>query len=97
MEKKYFAYVLKCSDGTYYSGYTTDIKKREDTHNKGKGAKYTRSRLPVSMVYFEQFSTKSEAMSREYHLKQLSHKEKEKIFFDYELTNGDNNNIINKH
>lgn len=83
MEKKYYAYILSCADGTYYSGYTTDLIRREKTHNSGKGAKYTRSRLPVKIVYFEEFSTKSEALKREYELKQLSHKEKETIVFSF--------------
>ena len=83
MEKKYYAYILSCADGTYYSGYTTDLEKREKTHNSGKGAKYTRSRLPVKVVYFEEFSSKSEALKREYELKQLSHKAKETIVFEF--------------
>lgn len=83
MEKKYYAYILSCADGTYYSGYTTDLERREKTHNSGKGAKYTRSRLPVKVVYFEEFSSKSEALKREYELKQLSHKAKEKIVFEF--------------
>lgn len=76
MEKKYYAYILSCADGTLYSGYTTNIEKREKTHNSGKGAKYTRSRLPVKVVYFEKFTSKSEALKREYAFKQLSHKDK---------------------
>ena len=83
MEKKYYAYILSCADGTYYSGYTTDLERREKTHNSGKGAKYTRSRLPVKVVYFEEFSSKSEALKREYELKQLSHKAKETIVFAF--------------
>jgi len=75
----YYAYISLCADGTYYCGYTTDLEKREKTHNGGKGAKYTRSRLPVKIVYHEEFSTKSEALSREWHLKKLSHTEKEKL------------------
>lgn len=75
-EIKYFVYIVVCSDFTLYTGYTTDLEKRVATHNKGKGAKYTRSRLPVSLVYDEEFDTKSEAMKREYQIKQLSRQEK---------------------
>ena len=74
-----YAYILKCSDGTYYCGWTTHPEERVATHNAGKGAKYTRSRLPVEMVYCESFATKEEAMSREWHLKRLSRTEKERL------------------
>lgn len=65
MENKAYFYVLKCADGSLYTGYTTDLDKRLLTHNQGKGAKYTRSRLPVSLLYCEPFSSKQEAMSAE--------------------------------
>jgi len=71
--------MLRCSDNSIYTGYTTDLKKRLDTHNKGKGAKYTRTRLPVDLLYFEEFSTKSSALKREYAIKQLSKKQKENM------------------
>lgn len=77
--KHYYTYILSCSDGTYYTGYTDDPEKRLQTHNSGKGAKYTRSRLPVEMVHLEEFETKSEAMSREAKIKQLTRKEKEEL------------------
>ena len=73
---KHYAYIVECADGTYYCGYTNDLEKRIETHNRGKGAKYTRPRLPVVLVYFEEFETKEEAMSREWHLKQLTHAQK---------------------
>ncbi len=76
---KHYSYILKCADGSYYCGYTNDLEKRIEKHNQGKGAKYTRARLPVALVYFEEFDTKEEAMSREWHLKQLTHKEKEAL------------------
>ena len=79
MEEKHFAYILECADGTYYTGYTNDLEKRVATHNAGKGGKYTRARLPVSLVYHECFDTKNEAMSREWAIKQLSRKEKENL------------------
>lgn len=78
-EKKYYVYMLRCCDNSIYSGYTNDLKKRVKVHNSGKGAKYTRAHLPVELVYFEEFYTKSEAMQREYELKQYSHKQKEML------------------
>ena len=68
--------MLRCSDSTFYSGYTTDPRQRASVHNRGKGAKYTRSRLPVTLVYQESFATKSEALKREAAFKKLSHAEK---------------------
>lgn len=69
-----------CNDGTYYTGYAVDLLKRISVHNNGKtGAKYTKMRRPVTLVYSEQFHTKSEAMKREYAIKQLSHGEKKQL------------------
>lgn len=76
MKKKNYTYIVECSDGSLYTGWTNDIKKRIQTHNQGKGAKYTRTRLPVRLVYKEEFQTKQEAMKREYQIKHLSRKEK---------------------
>ena len=72
-------YILECKDGTLYTGWTNDMAKRLKTHNEGKGAKYTRARLPVTLAYYEAFETKEEAMRREWEIKQLSRKEKEKL------------------
>lgn len=72
-----YTYILKCADGTYYTGWTTDLEKRLKVHNKGTGAKYTKARLPVSLVYHEEYESKSEAMKREYAIKQMTRKEKE--------------------
>jgi putative endonuclease len=69
-------YVLRCADGTLYTGWTNDLGERVRTHNAGKGGKYTRARLPVELVYFEEYETKEEAMSREWHLKRLTRAEK---------------------
>ena len=80
----YYAYIVECADGTYYCGYTNNLEKRIDTHNKGKGAKYTRPRLPVALVYFEEFDSKEKAMSREWHLKQLTHAEKRALAQGFE-------------
>ena len=65
----YFTYILKCFDGTFYTGFTTDLNKRLSTHNSGNGAKYTRSRLPCELIYFETFSSKSDALKRESFIK----------------------------
>ena len=73
---KYYAYMLRCADGSIYSGYSTDPSRRAAMHNSGRGAKYTRSRLPVELVFTECFSTKSEALKREAALKKLGHAEK---------------------
>lgn len=75
----YFAYILRCADNSLYCGYTTDPIAREKTHNSAKGAKYTRSRLPVKLVYVEKYADKSSALKREAALKRLSHAEKEKL------------------
>ena len=74
-----YTYIVECADGTLYCGWTNDLEKRLLDHNDGKGAKYTRSRLPVKLVYFEEFDTKEEAMSREWHIKELSREEKLKL------------------
>ena len=71
--------MVRCNDNSIYSGFAVDPFKRLEVHNSGKGAKYTRSRLPVQLVYFEEFETKSEALKREYEWKQYTHIEKEKI------------------
>ena len=75
----YFAYIIRCADNSLYCGYTTDPIAREKTHNSAKGAKYTRSRLPVKLVYVEEYADKSSALKREAALKRLSHVEKEKL------------------
>lgn len=74
-----FTYILECADGTLYTGYTTDMEKRLATHNSGKASKYTRCRLPVKLVYLEECKDKETAMSREWHIKQLSRGEKLKL------------------
>ncbi len=71
-----YTYILKCADETLYCGWTNDLEKRLEAHNSGKGAKYTRSRLPVELIYYEEFETKEEAMSREYYIKKLPREKK---------------------
>ena len=68
----YYTYIAKCADNSLYCGYTDNIENRERMHNLGKGAKYTRSRLPLKIVYYEEFETKSEALKREYAIKKLT-------------------------
>lgn len=75
----HFAYFVRCSDGSLYAGYTNDLDKRLATHNAGTGAKYTRARLPVVLVYFEEFTSKSEAMKREWEFKQMQREDKERL------------------
>lgn len=74
-----YTYIVKCSDGTFYTGWTNDLKKRIAAHNSGKGAKYTKTRRPVTLVYYEIFEEKEEAMRREYAIKRYSRKVKEKL------------------
>jgi putative endonuclease len=71
-----YTYILRCADGTLYTGWTDDVAHREHIHNSGNGAKYTKSRLPVQVVYWEIFDSKQEAMKREYQIKQFSRKQK---------------------
>lgn len=75
----YYVYMLRCADGTLYTGYTDDPQRRSRVHNAGKGAKYTRSRLPVELVYQEACGDKSAALRREYEIKQLTRAEKLKL------------------
>ncbi len=77
----YSIYIIECADGTLYTGWTTDVKRRVEEHNSSKkGAKYTKVRRPVVLKYTEAFDTKSEAQKREYILKQLTRLEKLKLF-----------------
>lgn len=78
MEKnKHYFYVLECNDGSFYGGYTIDVKRRVQQHNEGKGAKYTRMRAPSEVIHYEEFDGKREAMQAEYAFKQLNRKQKE--------------------
>ena len=79
-----YTYILKCADNTLYTGWTNHLEKRITDHNAGKGAKYTKSRRPVELVYFETFPTKEDAMRREYAIKQLTRKEKEKLITSHQ-------------
>ena len=78
-DKKYFAYIVECKDGSLYTGFTTDLANRVRTHNEGKGAKYTKARRPVRLVYYEEFTTKQLAMKREAAIKKLTHQQKQEL------------------
>ena len=75
----HYVYVLECADGTYYTGYTTDVERRVAEHDAGEGAKYTRGRTPVELVHVEEYETRSAAMSREHGIKSLSRRQKERL------------------
>ena len=74
-----YTYIVRCRDGSLYTGWTNDLERRMREHNAGKGAKYTKSRRPVVLVYFEAFETRQEAMSREYAIKRLKREDKLKL------------------
>ena len=79
-KRKYFTYILQCHDGTYYTGFTVDdVQKRVATHNAGRDAKYTRGRLPVTLLWYHVWDTEHEARSQEYAIKRLQRKEKERL------------------
>ena len=78
-EKKNVVYMLRCGDGSLYTGWTNCIEKRVAAHQAGKGGKYTRARLPVELAYLEECSTKQEAMRREWAIKHLTREEKQEL------------------
>lgn len=90
MEQMHYVYMVKCKDNSLYTGYTTDLEKRVQTHNAGKGAKYTRSRLPVELAYYESFKEKHDAMSREYAIKQLTRSQKEALIKEFCMNQNSN-------
>ena len=78
----HYVYIVKCSDNTLYTGYSIDIDKRVEDHNKNKcGSKYCKSRRPVNLIYFEEYTCKSDALKREYEIKQLSRQQKNKLIY----------------
>jgi putative endonuclease len=72
-----YTYIVQCADNSYYTGWTTDLEARLAAHNSGSGARYTRSRLPVTLVYYEEHDSESQARKREYAIKQLKRQAKE--------------------
>ena len=86
MEKQWLVYILQCGDGTLYTGITDDLPHRLEMHRAGKGAKYTRGRAPLTLVYQEVAASYSEALKREYRIKQLPRTEKLKLIESYKKT-----------
>ena len=74
-----WVYILRCGDGSLYTGRTNDLERRVEAHSAGRGAKYTRAHLPVELVYSERHDTRQAAMSREWHIKRMTHEEKLKL------------------
>ncbi len=81
-----YCYILRCGDGSFYTGWTNDIRKRFREHCEGRGAKYTKGRGPFQLVFLEEFETKQLAMKREYAIKQMSRLDKEKLVKDWKST-----------
>lgn len=77
-----YVYIVECSDGTFYTGWTNNLEKRIDMHSKGTGAKYTKGRGPVKLVYHEIFEAKEDAMRREYRIKRLTRQQKLLLIVD---------------
>lgn len=77
--KTNYVYMVECGDHTLYTGWTTDLVHRLKVHNDGRGAKYTKARRPVKLVYFEELPDKSQALKREYAIKQMTRKQKEAL------------------
>ena len=80
MEKTWYLYILRCGDGTLYTGITTDVQRRLEDHRAGKGARYTRGRTPLELVYREECGTHSDALKRELAVKAMKRTEKEKLW-----------------
>ena len=75
----FYVYIIRCADGSFYCGYTNDVEKRFEKHKSGKGAKYTRSHLPLEIVYIEEFESKSDALKRECEIKSMTRSQKKKL------------------
>ena len=80
-----YVYIIKCGDGSLYTGWTNDLEKRFKGHCQGKGAKYTRGRGPLELVYYETFEDKREAMKREYAIKQMKRQQNEKLIEGFKV------------
>ncbi len=79
LDNKWYVYIVECSDKSLYTGITNNLEKRIETHNSGKGAKYTRARRPISLKYYEKVESKSLALKREFAIKQLTRAQKEHL------------------
>lgn len=86
--KKHYVYIVECVDNTLYTGYTVDIEQRLATHNSAKGAKYTRGRIPVKLVYSEEFSSIGEALKREIKIKRMTRAQKIEMISSNKLNGG---------
>ena len=86
MESIWYLYILRCKDGTFYTGITTDVEKRLEAHRTGRGAKYTRGRAPLELVYRETCGSHSDALKREWQIKGLSREDKQKLIENPEET-----------
>lgn len=75
----FYTYILRCRDGTFYTGWTVDLDKRLTAHNEGRGGRYTRAHRPVELVYYEELPSKNEALSREHAIKKLKRLDKEAL------------------
>ena len=84
MENTWYLYILRCGDGTLYTGITNDVEKRFQAHQSGKGAKYTRGRGPLKLVYRETCGSHSDALKREIEVKRLSREQKQALIAEYE-------------
>tara|TARA_B100000963_G_scaffold269671_1_gene237794 strand:- start:3136 stop:3432 length:297 start_codon:yes stop_codon:yes gene_type:complete len=89
-------YILCCSDGTYYTGITTDIQRRLNEHNTGNGAKYTKNRTPVLLEEFKSFNSRSEATKEEIRIKKLTRAKKEKLIGEWRVSRLKKEYLINK-
>lgn len=89
--KDWYLYIVRCNDDSFYTGISTDVEKRIQKHNAGKGARYTKARRPVVLVYSELVGTKSEALKKECATKQLSRKQKEAVIEEYNGTSSSEN------
>ena len=84
IKKPYFVYILKCRDGSYYTGYTSNLARRVEEHNSGRGGRYTRGRFPVELVHAERYPTRKEAINRELEIKKFSRKAKNELIKGYD-------------
>lgn len=78
----YYVYILRCKDGSYYTGHAKDVEKRFEMHKKGRGARYTRIHEPEELVYIEQFENRGDAMRRERKIKRFSHDRKHQLIIE---------------
>ena len=83
---RHFAYMVRCADGTLYTGYARDPRKRERVHNRGRGARYTHGRRPVTLVFAQGFRSRGAALTREYQLKQLTRADKEALILRHGIS-----------